>query len=59
MSAGSIVAQGSPREIFSTGREDLIELPEMARLSVALRRKGVATKRLWLNSKEALEDLCR
>jgi energy-coupling factor transporter ATP-binding protein EcfA2 len=59
MSAGSIVVQGSPREVFSGCREDLIELPEMARLFVALRKKGVATERLWLSSREALEDLCR
>jgi energy-coupling factor transporter ATP-binding protein EcfA2 len=59
MSAGSIVAQGLPREIFSSGLDDLIERPEMARLSVALRKKGVATRRLWMSPHEALEDLCR
>jgi energy-coupling factor transport system ATP-binding protein len=59
MSAGSIVAQGLPREIFSSGLDDLIERPEMARLAVALRKKGVATRRLWMSPHEALEDLCR
>jgi energy-coupling factor transport system ATP-binding protein len=59
MSAGSIVAQGPPREVFSHCPEGLIELPEMARLSVALGKKGVGVGRLWLNMHEALEDLCR
>jgi energy-coupling factor transport system ATP-binding protein len=60
MSAGSIVAQGLPQEIFSSGLDDrLIERPEMARLAVALQKKGVATGRLWLMVNEALEDLCR
>jgi energy-coupling factor transporter ATP-binding protein EcfA2 len=59
LSAGSIIADGPPREVFSRCPDRLIELPEMARLSVALRKEGVATKRLWLNSHEAREDLCR
>ncbi|HEY3272771.1 MAG TPA: ATP-binding cassette domain-containing protein [Methanocella sp.] len=59
LSAGSIVADGPPREVFSHCPDGLLELPEMARLSVALRKKGVATKRLWLNLHEATEDLCR
>jgi energy-coupling factor transporter ATP-binding protein EcfA2 len=58
MSAGSVLAQGSPREVFSSCHDDLIELPEMARLSVSLREKGIASRRLWLNLNEALEDLC-
>jgi energy-coupling factor transporter ATP-binding protein EcfA2 len=59
MSAGSIVANGQPREVFAHCPEGLIELPEMARLSVALGKKGVGKGRLWLNSQEALEELCR
>lgn len=59
MSAGSIVAQGIPREIFTSGLDDLIERPDMARLSVALRKKGLAAGRRWLSVNEALEDLCR
>jgi len=59
MSRGSIVAQGPPREVFSQCPESLVELPEMARLGVALRRKGLNTGRLWLNAREAREDLCR
>jgi energy-coupling factor transport system ATP-binding protein len=59
MSAGGIVAQGRPREVFASCPEGLIELPEMARLSVSLRKKGIATERLWLSPREALEDLCR
>jgi len=61
MSAGNIVAEGPPREVFACCPDGLIELPEMARLSASLREKGVSTGRLrlWLNTHEALEDLCR
>jgi energy-coupling factor transport system ATP-binding protein len=59
MSAGRIVTQGPPREVFSHCPEGLIELPEMARLSVALRKKGAGEGRLWMSPREALEDLCR
>lgn len=59
LSSGSIAAQGPPREVFSHCPDGLIELPEMARLSIALREKGVAAGRIWLNAREALEDLCR
>lgn len=59
MSAGSIVAQGPPREVFSCCPEGLIELPEMALMSVSLQKKGIAVRRLWLNVNEAAEDLCR
>jgi energy-coupling factor transporter ATP-binding protein EcfA2 len=59
LSTGSIVTDGSPREVFSHCPDSLIGLPEMARLSVALRKKGVAAGRLWMSPQEALEDLCR
>jgi|AGTN01.2.fsa_nt_gi ABC-type cobalt transport system, ATPase component len=59
MSAGDIITQGSPRDVFSSCPEGLIELPEMARLSASLRNKGIAAGRLWLSPHEALEDLCR
>jgi ABC-type multidrug transport system ATPase subunit len=59
LSAGNIVADGPPREVFLHCPDGLLELPEMARLSVALRKKGVTTGRLWMSSREALEDLCR
>jgi energy-coupling factor transporter ATP-binding protein EcfA2 len=59
LSAGSIVAQGSPREVFASGPAGLIERPEMARVAAALRKKGVAVERLWLSPIEAVEDLCR
>lgn len=59
MSAGCIVTQGPPREVFAHCPEGLVELPEMARLYVALNKKGVGRGRLWLDSREALEELCR
>jgi ABC-type multidrug transport system ATPase subunit len=59
LSAGTIVADGPPCEVFSHCPDGIIELPEMARLSVALRKKGVPAERLWMNMHEALEDLCR
>jgi energy-coupling factor transporter ATP-binding protein EcfA2 len=59
ISAGSVVAQGPPREVFSACTDGLIELPEMARLAASLRKKGRATERLWLDVGEALEGLCR
>jgi energy-coupling factor transporter ATP-binding protein EcfA2 len=52
--AGSIGAQGTPREVFASCPEGLIELPEMARLA-----RSLGYRRLWLNVNEALEDLCR
>jgi energy-coupling factor transport system ATP-binding protein len=54
MDAGNIIANGSPREVFSSCPEGLIELPETVRLSRAL-----GHRRLWLNVEEAKEDLCR
>jgi energy-coupling factor transporter ATP-binding protein EcfA2 len=54
LSAGSIVADGPPREVFSSCPEGLIELPEMARLA-----RSLGHRRLWLNVDEAMEGLCR
>lgn len=59
MAGGRIVAQGPPREVFSSELAGLVELPEMARLAIRLREKGVTVDRLWLNAAEAKEDLCR
>jgi energy-coupling factor transport system ATP-binding protein len=59
LAAGSIVKQGSPREVFSQCPDGMVELPGMARLAVALGKKGVKAGRLWLNARVALEDLCR
>lgn len=65
MSAGSIVSQGPPGEVFSCRRPDegnaagLVERPEVTRLWERLREKGVVTGRPWLTVQDALEELCR
>jgi energy-coupling factor transporter ATP-binding protein EcfA2 len=59
MSRGSIVAQGSPADVFCAAAGDLAGVPDMIRLSRKLQEKGFAVKRPWLTVDDATEELCR
>ena len=63
MEKGSLVAQGTPREIFAAMREELqwgIQVPEISRVAAQLVARGMSPDLMAaLTVEEMIEKLCR
>ena len=59
LAGGRVIAAGPPREVFLQAPGGLIGLPDMVRLGLRLRAKGVKLDRLPMTPEEAAEMLCR